>query len=145
MGTWEWEISTSEMTWSPGLAVIHGLAPFAGTFDVYQRDIHPEVREAVLRAIFQTAKQGEDQYIEYRIVLPSGQFVGSRDAGGRSASHPARRLMIDICIDVTERRRTEEALKNADQREGEFLATLAHQLRNPFAAFRSAVRVVHLK
>jgi PAS domain S-box-containing protein len=38
-----------------------------------------------------------------------------------------------IFRDESERRRTELALRNADQRKDEFLATLAHELRNPLA------------
>ena len=49
----------------------------------------------------------------------------------------AARTAIDGVVmvfrDETERLRTEWALRNADQRKDEFLATLAHELRNPLA------------
>ncbi len=41
--------------------------------------------------------------------------------------------VVLIFRDESERRRTELALKNADRRKDEFLATLAHELRNPLA------------
>jgi len=44
--------------------------------------------------------------------------------------------------DVTEQRRLEESLRDADRRKDEFLATLAHELRNPLAPVRSAVQVL---
>lgn len=47
--------------------------------------------------------------------------------------------------DITVRRRTEEALRNAARRKDEFLATLAHELRNPLAPVRNAVKILHLK
>jgi len=40
--------------------------------------------------------------------------------------------------DITDRRRAEDALKEADRRKDEFLAMLAHELRNPLAAISSA-------
>ncbi|HEY8162988.1 MAG TPA: PAS domain S-box protein [Methylocystis sp.] len=40
--------------------------------------------------------------------------------------------------DITDRKRAEDALKEADKRKDHFLATLAHELRNPLAAIRSA-------
>jgi signal transduction histidine kinase/CheY-like chemotaxis protein len=43
--------------------------------------------------------------------------------------------------DVTERRRQEQALRDADQRKDEFLATLAHELRNPLAPVRQAALI----
>jgi signal transduction histidine kinase/ActR/RegA family two-component response regulator len=44
--------------------------------------------------------------------------------------------------DVTERKRTEDALKEADRRKDHFLATLAHELRNPLAPIRNATRML---
>ncbi|MEO8573463.1 MAG: PAS domain S-box protein [Pyrinomonadaceae bacterium] len=43
---------------------------------------------------------------------------------------------------VSERIRAEEALREADQRKDEFLATLAHELRNPLAPIRSGLEVL---
>ncbi|HYE86097.1 MAG TPA: PAS domain S-box protein [Vicinamibacterales bacterium] len=44
-----------------------------------------------------------------------------------------------------ERLRLLDALKEADRRKDEFLATLAHELRNPLAPIRNAVKVLHVK
>jgi len=49
---------------------------------------------------------------------------------------------INIVIDITERKRLESQLKDADQRKDEFLAMLAHELRNPLAPIRFAVEVL---
>jgi len=46
--------------------------------------------------------------------------------------------------DVTASRRAEENLREADRRKDEFLATLAHELRNPMAAIRSALEVMEI-
>jgi signal transduction histidine kinase/CheY-like chemotaxis protein len=43
--------------------------------------------------------------------------------------------------DVTDRKRQEHALREADQRKDEFLATLAHELRNPLAPIRQAALI----
>jgi signal transduction histidine kinase len=43
--------------------------------------------------------------------------------------------------DITERKRHEVALQDADRRKDEFLATLAHELRNPLAPIRQAVQI----
>jgi PAS domain S-box-containing protein len=47
-------------------------------------------------------------------------------------------------IDITEQRRAEDALIDADRRKDEFLATLAHELRNPLAPIRNALQVMQL-
>ena len=47
-----------------------------------------------------------------------------------------------IAIDITERRRAEEALRDSDRRKTEFLATLSHELRNPLAPIRNSLELV---
>jgi signal transduction histidine kinase len=44
--------------------------------------------------------------------------------------------------DLAERMRLEQALRDADSRKDEFLAILAHELRNPLAPIRSAVEIM---
>jgi PAS domain S-box-containing protein len=45
-------------------------------------------------------------------------------------------------IDITERKRAEEVLREADRRKDEFLAILSHELRNPLAPIRNAVTLL---
>jgi PAS domain S-box-containing protein len=49
-----------------------------------------------------------------------------------------------IAVDETERHAAEQALKEADRRKDEFLAMLAHELRNPLAPIRSSVEILRL-
>jgi len=56
----------------------------------------------------------------------------------------ARAAVLAIKRDVTEQKRAIEALKEADRRKDEFLATLAHELRNPLAPIRNAVEIMRL-
>ena len=59
-----------------------------------------------------------------------------RDANGEPSG------LATVSRDITERRRAEDALKAADRRKDEFLATLAHELRNPLAPIRNAAHVL---
>jgi PAS domain S-box-containing protein len=47
--------------------------------------------------------------------------------------------------DITELRRLEESLREADRRKDDYLAMLAHELRNPLAAVRSSIDVLRLE
>jgi CheY-like chemotaxis protein len=47
-------------------------------------------------------------------------------------------------VDLTDRKLAEIALREADRRKDEFLATLSHELRNPLAPIRTAVEVMRL-
>ncbi len=60
------------------------------------------------------------------------------DAEGRQVG------ILVLAHDITERKRTEEALREADRRKDEFLALLAHELRNPLAPLRNGLQVMRL-
>jgi PAS domain S-box-containing protein len=49
-----------------------------------------------------------------------------------------------VSIDITERKQAEQALRLADQRKDEFLAMLAHELRNPLAPITNSVHILRL-
>jgi two-component system CheB/CheR fusion protein len=49
---------------------------------------------------------------------------------------------VSVAIDIDRRKRTEEALREADRRKDEFLAVLAHELRNPLAPIQNAVDIL---
>ena len=50
----------------------------------------------------------------------------------------------DLLHEMRERRVAEDALKAADQRKDEFLATLAHELRNPLAPIRNGLQIMRM-
>ena len=51
---------------------------------------------------------------------------------------------VSVCVDLTERKLAESALRDADRRKDEFLATLSHELRNPLAPIRTALEVMRI-
>jgi PAS domain S-box-containing protein len=111
MGTWEWSLDTNRIAWSSSVEMIHGLEPgtFGGTFEDYQKDIHPDDLELVQSAIARAVESGELD-MEYRILLPDGtqRWVEGRgkllrDDSGKPVS------MTGVCADITERKNAERA------------------------------------
>jgi signal transduction histidine kinase len=51
---------------------------------------------------------------------------------------------VNVLHDVTERKQAEDALRESDRRKTEFLAMLAHELRNPLAPLRNGLQVLRL-
>jgi PAS domain S-box-containing protein len=51
---------------------------------------------------------------------------------------------VSVCVDLTEHKKIQQVLREADQRKDEFLATLSHELRNPIAPIRTALEVLRL-
>ncbi len=50
-----------------------------------------------------------------------------------------------VAMDITDRRNAEDALRDADRKKDDFIATLAHELRNPLAPIRNAAHVLRRK
>ena len=55
-----------------------------------------------------------------------------------------RHGVVCYYYDATKLRRIEQALRDADRRKDEFLATLAHELRNPLAPIRNGLQVIRM-
>ncbi len=105
--------------------------------------LHPDEVEATLAAWKQTARSGTMWYREHRFLGVDGKYhsmlaqgVPIRDEQG------VIQRWAGINLDISRLKNTERALLEADRRKDEFLATLAHELRNPLAPIRNAVRIL---
>src|SRR5262249_25435671 len=105
--------------------------------------LHPDDREATRTAI-ERSIEGRTQYdAEYRTVDARGRVRWVRAIGQPFYDVTGTPIRFDgITVDVTERIRQEEGLREADRRKDEFLATLAHELRNPLAPIRNALHLM---
>jgi len=85
-----------------------------------------------------------DWHFECRVVWPdkSIHWIEVHGAIYRNGGQPAH--MLGTIVDVTGRKSVEEALRSADRSKDEFLATLAHELRNPLAPIRNALEIMGL-
>ena len=83
---------------------------------------------------------------QFRMIRPdNGAVIWLEERGHASREGPDKAMrLVGVVMDITERRQAEEALKDADRRKDEFLATLAHELRNPLAPLRNGLEVMRL-
>jgi len=104
-------------------------------------ELFPEVEGtetgAMLHRVMAERRAGQ---IEYQLAP-----VGGRSGWTEIRAFPLQDGGIAIFFrDITDRKLAEEKLKAADQRKDEFLAMLAHELRNPLAPIKSAAMLLDM-
>jgi PAS domain S-box-containing protein len=104
--------------------------------------IHADDRAGVA-ARWEAAQHGEPYEEEFRLQLADGtlRWVRDRAFQVRDAAHTPYRI-ARISSDITQRKTMEGLLRAADDNKNDFLATLAHELRNPLSPIRNAVALM---
>ncbi|VTT98138.1 histidine kinase : Chemotaxis protein methyltransferase CheR OS=Polaromonas naphthalenivorans (strain CJ2) PE=4 SV=1: PAS_9: PAS_4: PAS_9: PAS_4: PAS_9: PAS_8: PAS_4: PAS_8: PAS_3: PAS_3: HisKA: HATPase_c: Response_reg [Gemmataceae bacterium] len=146
VGLWYCDLPFDRLVWNAKVKEHFGLPPdhdvTIGTF--YDR-LHPDDRERTRGAIEASIRDRAGYDIEYRTVGLDGRERWVRAIGRTFYAPSGEPVSFDgITVDVTARVRQEHALKDADRRKDEFLATLAHELRNPLAPLRNGLQVMKL-
>ncbi len=145
-GAWAWDIRADVLIWSPENFALFGRDPSLGQPLRAEHDlsVHPDDRSGLQAAIDAAlTRHAPELRSEFRVLHPLLgmrwlQSLGKVDFG--AGGEPLR--MVGINLDITDRKRLEHALRVEDRRKDEFLATLAHELRNPLAALSSGLEIL---
>ena len=147
MGTWDLDLRSRELRWSRSHYTLLGFDPDEAnlaTREMWCSRIHPADLEAVEAALSKSRDTQTLYSQEYRIIRADTGAVRWVRVLGRflyDESGTATRS-VGVLFDDTDRKAAEIALREADQRKDIFLATLAHELRNPLAPIRNAAQVL---
>ena len=143
-GTWEWNVMTGEIVLNERWADIVGytldeLAPM--TINTWERLTHPEdLRESYTQLHRHFDLETSHYEAELRMRHKDGRWVWILDRGKVSSWTPDGRpvLMRGTHQDITERKRTEEELREAKElaqaantAKSAFLANMSHEIRTP--------------
>jgi PAS domain S-box-containing protein len=119
-GSWAWNPTTKEITyWSQERYRLFGFDPRAGmpSFEAILQRIHPEDRERWLANAERAVRIRGDSETDFRIVLPDGEIRHFHGVGHPVFSRSGDLLeIIGAAMDITERKRAEEALRESEER-----------------------------
>ena len=146
VGTFHCEVPLGPIIWNERCKQMFFLEPDAEVdIDLFYSRLHPDDRERTRLAVEECVYADRPYDIEYRVVSPQGEVRWVRATGRTTYSADGNPLQFDgTAHDITSRKVAEEALKDADRRKDEFLATLAHELRNPLAPIRNSLHLLRL-
>ncbi|MBI3896666.1 MAG: PAS domain S-box protein [Gammaproteobacteria bacterium] len=119
LGSWEWDVASGALKWSDELYRIYGIDP--GTplqFNDYVARLHPHDHRRVQDIIASAVRERTPFTLEERIVRQNGGEIRHLLTQGAlvtdSRGEVAR--MVGVCLDITERKRVEERLRDYTHR-----------------------------
>lgn len=155
MGVWSSDLITDHMSWNKELEQLTGLAEkqFGGTREAFYSLIHTDDRNSFVAALEDAIQTKSNYNLQFRLHHTSGHWL-TMEGRGHAVYSPKgeAQSIFGVVIDITEREAAEEKLRElnqelsiADRRKDEFLATLAHELRNPLAPMRNVLEIMRFK
>src|SRR5271163_743597 len=144
-GSWRWNVGTGEVSFSVEHFHIFDFDPATAqpTYATFMSRVQPEDRPAFEHALDQAVRNRSRFQHEYRNALPDGSVKYLQSVGQPDSTEGSDLEFVGTVMDITERRRAEEALRNAQAElirvarlttMGELLASIAHEINQPLAA-----------
>jgi|GEM_PF-1162002 len=144
VGTWDWDIATGGLIWSPQIYSIFGVSAdqFEASYDNFLSVVHPDDRDKVTSAVREALEYDVLYDVEHRLILRNGKerYVHERGQVYRDENGAPVR-MIGVVLDITERIRFVTALEKAkaeadraNKAKSDFLANMSHEIRTPMNA-----------
>ncbi|NMM24476.1 MAG: PAS domain-containing protein [Phycicoccus sp.] len=135
-GSWEWDVATDVVTLSDELCRIFGVEPseLEQTYEAFIRRIHPDDRDVVDDAMKRASADRASFAVDHRLVRSDGDIRWLHSRGNIFAGEHGEPNLYGVAIDITDRRRSEQFLR-------EFIGNAAHALGTPSAVI---VQVAHV-
>ena len=144
---WEADGTARTTYLSPRWYEFTGRPPDSSLGERWIDSVHPDDVTHVLQIWARSFDPARTEAIEFELRLRRSDGVYrwfSITGEGVRGADGAVEKWVGTATDVEERRRAEASLREGDRRKDEFIAMLAHELRNPLAPIRNAVELIRL-
>ncbi|MES2351207.1 MAG: ATP-binding protein [Pseudomonadota bacterium] len=142
MVVWDWDIVTRKLVFSDNAELVLGHK--YNDIDILSQAVHPDDAERLAAARERAIRERDGYQVILRYRRPDDGRMLWLDVRGRVRCNDAGEPVSvrGVTLDISERMRAEEDLRDAHRRKDEFLAMLAHELRNPLAPISSAAQLL---
>lgn len=147
LGFWDWNIVTGDVQFGGSWASMLGyeLDEIDPHVRAWEKLIHPDDKAEVEQKLAKHLAGETAVYeAEHRLRTKAGQWIWILDRGRvveRDSDGKATRA-VGIHADINQQRMIRERLNSEAKRKDEFIATLAHELRNPLAPLRTGLEIL---
>jgi PAS domain S-box-containing protein len=141
MGSWEWEVGSTELKWDEGQYRIFGVDSrrFQATVANTRRLIQSDDWHILEQAVARMAESAKTQRIEFRVLRPNGETRWCTGTAAPSVDASGRVVRISgVTIDVTDR-------QEAEERQNLLAREVDHRARNALAVIQSIIRLTRAK
>jgi PAS domain S-box-containing protein len=147
LGIFEWDVVKRMAVWENArMYEITGQKPEDGPMpnDEFIGIVYPDDVSQLVRQLESSRPAGQQVHAFFRIFRKHDHALRFLEMYGsfRYALDGDAHAFIGTLADITDRKTDEERLREMDRRKDAFLATLAHELRNPLAPIRNAAHVL---
>jgi PAS domain S-box-containing protein len=133
LGMWYWDLESDVLSWDKQCKALFGLSPETQmSYQIFLEALHPEDRERTDQAVNQSIHDQTRYNIEYRTLWLDGTVHWIAARGHCTYDDAGRAIwMMGVALDITERKRSEAALLESEERyrqRVEELDRLTHEL-----------------
>lgn len=162
LGSWEWDVRTGEVLWSPEIFAILGLDPSQPplTCEEMKGYIHPDDQDRRAELIQRAIRWAEPYEVDLQIIRADGSpgYIFSK---GQPVCNEAGEVirLFGIVMDICDRKQAEAKLqtrnsqleqtlaqeRKLNQLKDDFLSTVSHELRTPITRIKMATTLLEKK
>ncbi len=137
-GIWDWDLVRNHLHWDDYMYVLYDQDKnlFSGSYDAFEKTLHPEDRERVRKKLKECAEQKTDLQTEFRVLTSDGKIKQIAASAKCTFSDTGELIrMVGANWDVTELRAKELKLLHTSKMSslGEMSSGIAHEINNPLA------------
>ncbi|MBU1170247.1 MAG: PAS domain S-box protein, partial [Proteobacteria bacterium] len=118
-GVWEWDINAQKVFWTEELYRIHNMEPDSGGQDKVEESLscyRSEDRPVILDAFRRCIEEGTPYKLEFPFTTAKGRRIWIETSAKRIEGENRRNLVVGYVMDISDRKKNEEALRREEEK-----------------------------